>query len=79
MFANQKPLLEIELAHALSGRNVAGHVVDLGSIPQKSTCTGTFEAEGIDYDVATGILRVEIVPPGAGILHPTVYNYAHRV
>jgi hypothetical protein len=78
LFANQKPLLEIELTHALNGRNVAGRVVDLGSIPQKGMCTGTFEAEGIDYDVATGILRVEIVPPGSCIIHTTVYEYAHR-
>jgi hypothetical protein len=78
LFADQKPLLEIELAHALNGRSVAGHVVDLGSIPQKSLCTGTFEAEGIDYDVATGILRVEIVQPGSCVIHTTVYEYAHK-
>jgi hypothetical protein len=78
LFANQKPLLEIELVHALKGKNVVGHVVDLGSIPQKSTCTGTFEAEGIDYAVATGILRVEIIQPGSCVIHTTVYEYKHK-
>jgi hypothetical protein len=78
LFANEKPLLEVELPHALSGTSVTGHVIDLGSIPQQSSCTGTFEAEGIDYDVATGILRVEIVQPGSCILHTTIYKYAHQ-
>jgi hypothetical protein len=76
-FTNSKPLLEVDLRQALNGRNVTGHVIDLGSIPQRSTCTGTFEAEGIDYDVATGILRVEIIQPASCIIHTTIYTYAH--
>ena len=75
LFANQKPLLEVVLPHALRGATVTGHVIDLGSIPQESTCTGTFEAEGVDYAVATGTLRVEIIQPGSCILHTTVYEY----
>ena len=75
LFSNQKPLLEVVLAHSLGGTSVAGHVIDLGSIPQRSTCTGTFEAEGVDY--ATGTLRVEIIQPGTCILHTTIYEYAH--
>ena len=77
LFSNEKPLLEVVLPHALTGRSVTGHVVDLGSIPQRSTCTGTFEAEGVDYDVASGTLRVEVIQPGSCILHTTVYEY-HR-
>jgi hypothetical protein len=77
LFANEKPLLEIELAHALNGDSVKGHVVDLGPIPQRSTCTGTFEAEGVDFDVATGILRVEVVAPGKCVLTTKIYEYAH--
>jgi len=77
LFSNQKPLLEVVLPHALNGRTVSGHVVDLGSIPQKSACTGTFEAEGVDYATETGTLRVEIIQPGSCILHTTVYEYAH--
>ena len=63
LFSNAKPLLEVDLSAALSGGDVTGHVVDLGSIPQSSICSGTFEAEGTDYDPATGILRVEIIQP----------------
>jgi hypothetical protein len=76
LFANQKPLVEVQLAHALRGSSVSGHVTDLGSIPQQSACTGTFEAEGVDYDTSTRILRVEIIQPGSCILHTTVYEYS---
>jgi hypothetical protein len=79
LFANEKPLLEVELHRALRGTSVAAHVVDLGSIPQRSSCTGTFEAEGVDYDVATGVLRVEIIQPASCVIHTTVYTYVrHR-
>ncbi len=50
-------------------------MVDLGSIPQKSTCSGTFEAEGVDFDTSTGMLRVEVIQPGSCILMTTVYEY----
>ena len=76
LFANRKPLLEVVLPHPLTGTTVTGHVVDLGSIPQRSTCSGTFEA-GVDYAVASGTLRVEIIQPGSCILHTTVYEYTH--
>jgi hypothetical protein len=76
LFSNQKPLLEIELAAPLSAGNVAGHVVDLGSIPQaNSICSGTFESEGVDYDATTGILRVEIIQPSVCEVATTVYEY----
>jgi hypothetical protein len=78
LFSNEKPLLDVELARALRHGNVTGHVIDLGSIPQRSACSGTFEAEGDDYDVATGILRVEIIQPGSCILKTTIYEYKHR-
>lgn len=75
LFRNEKPLVEVDLPTSLQGGSVTGHVVDLGSIPQESSCSGTFEAEGIDYDVSTGILRVEIIQPGSCILTTTVYEY----
>jgi hypothetical protein len=76
LFPDPKPLLEIDLAHAPAGGDVAGHVTDLGPIPQaNSICSGSFEAEGLDYDPATGILRVEIVQPGICVVATTVYEY----
>jgi hypothetical protein len=78
LFVNEKPLLEVELAHPLSGSTVTGHVVDLGSIPRRSRCSGTFEAEGVDYDVATGVLRVEIIQPGACVIKTTIYTSVHQ-
>jgi hypothetical protein len=75
LFPNQKPLLEINLPGPLRGANVKGHVVDLGSIPQESTCSGTFEAEGVDFDTSTDILRVEVIQPGSCILMTTIFEY----
>jgi hypothetical protein len=75
LFPNQKPLLEVTLPGPLRGTNVKAHVVDLGPIPQDSTCSGTFEAEGVDFDTSTGTLRVEIIQPGSCILMTTVYEY----
>lgn len=75
LFRNEKPLLEIDLAASIGGSSVTGRVVDLGSIPQQSSCSGTFEAEGVDFDVSTGILRVEIIQPGSCILKTTIYEY----
>jgi hypothetical protein len=75
LFRNEKPLLEIDLPTSLHGTNVRGHVVDLGSVPQESSCSGTFEAEGVDFDRSTGILRVEIIQPSSCILKTTIYQY----
>jgi len=75
LFPIEKPLLEVDLPAALHGRTVKGHVVDLGPIPQQSSCTGTFEAEGVDYDASSRTLRVEVIAPGSCILTTTVYEY----
>lgn len=75
IFANQFPLLQVTLSAPLSGGSVTGTVTDLGSIPQNSICSGTFEAEGLDYDPVSGILRVEMVQPSYCIVATTVYEY----
>ena len=75
LFSNAKPLVEVELPTALHGGSVKGHVVDLGSIPQESSCSGTFEAEGVDFDISADILRVEIIQPSSCILKTTIYEY----
>lgn len=75
LFSNAKPLLEITLPGPLTGQTVTGHVIDLGSIPQSSICSGSFEAEGVDYETATGILRVEIIQPSVCEVATTVYEY----
>jgi hypothetical protein len=75
LFTNEKPLLEVDLSSSLHGRDVTGHVSDLGSIPEESRCSGTFEAEGVDFDRPAGVLRVEMIQPGSCILTTTVYEY----
>jgi hypothetical protein len=71
IFANVDPLLEITLPAALNGSTVT----DLGSIPQNSICSGTFEPEGVDYDTTSGTLRVEITQPSYCEVATTVYTY----
>ena len=75
LFPDEKPLVEVDLSTALHGGSVKGHVVDLGSIPQESGCSGTFEAEGVDFDTSADILRVEIIQPGSCILKTTIFEY----
>lgn len=75
LFADEKPLVEIDLVTAPRGTSVKGHVTNLGAIPQLSDCSGTFEAEGVDFDTPAHILRVEIIQPGSCILHTTIYEY----
>ena len=75
LFGDDKPLLQVDLPHALDGGDITGHVTDLGPIPQNSICSGTFEAEGDDYDTATGVLRVEVIQPGICGAATTVHTY----
>jgi hypothetical protein len=74
MFSNTKLVLQITLTHPINGKTVTGHVSDLGTLPQHSKCQGTFEAEGIDYDQRTGVLRAEITQPGDCVF-TTIYEY----
>jgi hypothetical protein len=75
LFRNEMPLVEIDLPASLSGTTVKGDVIDLGSIPQKSPCSGLFEPEGVDFDVYTSILRVEMVPPDSCGRKTIIYEY----
>ncbi|WP_328974909.1 hypothetical protein [Streptomyces canus] len=69
LFGYTKPLLQIDLSAAPTGSaNVTGHVTALRQLPLRSSCSGAFEAEGIDYDRRTGTLRVIVVSPGFCVL-----------
>ncbi len=70
-----KDVLQVDLPHPLDGTPVTGRVSTLFQLPQDSVCSGTFEAEGIDYDPNARILRVEIVSPGVCEVATTVYSY----
>ncbi|MFF3871652.1 hypothetical protein [Streptomyces sp. NPDC001978] len=68
-FGITKPLLQIDLSAEPNGTaDVSGHVTALRQLPLRSSCSGTFEAEGIDYDRRTGTLRVIVVSPGFCVL-----------
>ncbi|MGW0335769.1 hypothetical protein ACWD0J_28550 [Streptomyces sp. NPDC003011] len=69
LFGVTKPLLQIDLSAEPNGTaDVTGHVTALRQLPLRSSCSGTFEAEGIDYDRRTGTLRVIVVSPGFCVL-----------
>ncbi|MFD9004960.1 hypothetical protein ACFV0T_29070 [Streptomyces sp. NPDC059582] len=69
LFGVTKPLLQIDLSAEPNGTSdVSGHVTALRQLPLRSSCSGTFEAEGIDYDRRTGTLRVIVVSPGFCVL-----------
>ncbi|MFJ6084653.1 hypothetical protein ACIQI8_24940 [Streptomyces sp. NPDC092369] len=69
LFGITKPLLQVDLSAQPGGSgDVFGHVTALRQLPLRSGCSGTFEAEGIDYDRRTGTLRVIVVSPGFCVL-----------
>ncbi|MEU9287888.1 hypothetical protein AB0D57_25090 [Streptomyces sp. NPDC048275] len=69
LFGVTKPLLQIDLSAEPGGTaDVSGHVTALRQLPLRSSCSGTFETEGIDYDRRTGTLRVIVVSPGFCVL-----------
>ncbi|WLW50906.1 hypothetical protein [Streptomyces sp. YU58] len=75
LFPEIRPLLQIDLDRKLDGGPVTGRVKSLFALPQRSVCTGTFETEGVDYDVTGGTLRVEMIPPGVCAVSTAVYSY----
>lgn len=69
LFGMTKPLLQIDLSAEPGGSgDVNGHVTALRQVPLRSSCPGSFETEGIDYDRRTGTLRVIVVSPGFCVL-----------
>ncbi|MEV8566213.1 hypothetical protein AB0436_11665 [Streptomyces sp. NPDC051322] len=71
-----KDLLQVDLPHPLDGTAVTGTVTTLLQLPTRSICSGTFEAEGVDYDAGSGTLRAEVVQPGVCAVSTTVYSYS---
>ncbi|MDF3302085.1 hypothetical protein [Streptomyces tropicalis] len=78
LFPEDRPVLQVDLEHRLDGGPVTGHVTSLFALPQRSVCTGTFEAEGVDYDAARGVLRTEVVQPGVCQVATTVHLYRQQ-
>ncbi|MFJ4616709.1 hypothetical protein [Streptomyces sp. NPDC088812] len=68
LFGITKPLLRVDLSAEPGTSDVTGHVTALRALPLRSSCSGAFETEGIDYDRRTGTLRVIVVSPGVCVL-----------
>jgi hypothetical protein len=72
-----KDVFRVTLPHPLNGQVTTGQVTTVFQIPRVSHCRGRFEAEGLDFDTATQVLRVQIVPPGVCKVTTDVIAY-HR-
>lgn len=68
LFGLTKPLLQVDLAHALDGTDVTAHVTAVQQVPLSSACGGTFEVEGIDYAPSDNTLRIIVMSPSVCIL-----------
>jgi hypothetical protein len=76
LFGYTRPLLEIDLSAALTGVAVTGTVTALFQIPAVSSCSGTFEVEGDDYNAGSGVLTVLVIAPGTCVLTDSkAYRY----
>jgi hypothetical protein len=75
LWPTPRQLLQIDLAAPLAGTATTAAVTYLGELPSESLCPGTFEVEGIDYDRASGDLRVNVVPPSVCSLFTATYRY----
>ncbi|MFH8489169.1 hypothetical protein [Streptomyces longisporoflavus] len=75
LWPEDRPVLQVDLEHALDGKPVTGKVTSLFAVPQRSICSGTFETEGVDYDAGRRMLRAEVVPPVPCLVTTSVYSY----
>ncbi|MEC3981763.1 hypothetical protein [Amycolatopsis sp. H20-H5] len=75
LYATNFQLLQIDLTHAVRAGDTRARVKSLGQVPLVSTCPGLFVTEGVDYDVPTATLRVEVVPPSPCNTGTDVYAF----
>jgi hypothetical protein len=78
LFPEIRPLLQVDLPRKVDGQPMTAAVKSLFALPQRSVCTGsfgTFETEGVDYDVNSGSLRAQMIPPGVCAAATAVYAY----
>lgn len=75
LFPQIRPLLQVDLPRKVDGQPVTGAVKSLFALPQRSVCTGAFETEGVDYDVRSGTLRTQMIPPGVCAVATAVHSY----
>jgi hypothetical protein len=70
-------LLRVDLDTPLSATTSSpfATVTVAAQLPKRSACSGSYEGEGLDYSPATGVLRVEVIPPAPCFLTTTVYSY----
>ena len=74
-----KRLVALDLAAPLDGSDTTATVTQLGKLPTFSDCApsdkGGYEAEGVDFDPATQLLRVQVIPPPYCFVKTDQYTY----
>jgi hypothetical protein len=75
LWPSARQVLQLDLSRPLDGSSQTATVSYVGPVPLESRCTGTFETEGIDYDDATGDLRLAVIAPGRCQLFTSIYRY----
>jgi hypothetical protein len=78
LFPETRPLLQVDLPRKVDGQPMTGAVKTLFALEQRSVCAGTFgtfETEGVDYDMNSGTLRAQMIPPGVCAVGTAVYSY----
>ncbi|MFT4087882.1 MAG: hypothetical protein QM658_12185 [Gordonia sp. (in: high G+C Gram-positive bacteria)] len=75
-----KAVYTISLARALGpSPSTTGTVRREFAVPRLSACRGSYEIEGIDYDVARHVLSVAMIDPSPCLLNTKVFRYRHLV
>lgn len=70
-----KHVFRVDLPRALDGKPITGEVTNLFTLPKTSRCSGTYEAEGVDYDADTKTLRAAILSPGVCKATTVIFSY----
>ncbi|GLZ33554.1 hypothetical protein Lesp02_57420 [Lentzea sp. NBRC 105346] len=63
LYPTSMSFLQLDLNRPLRGQDVRAHVRWLGQVPIDGTCTGNYVTEGVDYDPATGLMRMSVNQP----------------
>ncbi|TWP51891.1 hypothetical protein FKR81_13670 [Lentzea tibetensis] len=78
LFPTSMSFLQLDLAGPVRGGDNRARIQRLGQVPMDGTCTGSFVTEGVDYDVATGLLRMSVNLPTPCSAETAVYTFRRR-
>ncbi|WP_341267377.1 hypothetical protein [Gordonia malaquae] len=68
-------VVSVHLSAPVGAASVDGTVEPEFTIPKRSVCRGSYESEGIDYDVSRRILSVAMINPSPCFVGTKVFRY----